>query len=153
MTNWRMQVIFLKTVKGKGEKDQVKEIADGYARNFLIPQGIAVQATPDRVRSLIAQKSSHDAKAAEDLERIQAFARGLKDKTMEFSLKGDAHGSVFGSVNKDQILKALHEQGLRTEDRVEVYLEHPLKQFGEHKVEVHLEKGIKTMLNVRVVQT
>ncbi len=146
-----MKVIFLKSVKGKGEKDQVKEISDGYARNFLIPQGLAIQATPDKLKAIQARQRAHDTKAAADMERLQKIARTLETEILPFALKSDAHGSVFGSVAKDQIIKMIREHGgLLPDDRLDILLPHPLKEFGDHKVEVHLHRNIVVKVTVRV---
>ncbi len=145
-----MKIVFLKRVPGKGEKDQVKDIADGYARNFLIPQGFAAPATAERLRRLEAERQAHETEDSATVKRLTELGRNLEAATLVFTLKGDDQGSVFGSINKDQILKALREQGLATHDRVEIALEHPLKAFGDHKVKVNFHKGIEATLNVRV---
>jgi large subunit ribosomal protein L9 len=145
-----MRVIFLKSVKGKGEKGQVKEISDGYARNFLIPQGMAIPATPGKLKSIEAQKRAETTKEIATLERLQAIARTLKDEVIPFTLKSDEHGSVFGSVSKEQISRTLREHAFLTEERVDVLLHHPLKQFGDHVVEVHLHKDIIVKVTIRI---
>ena len=136
-----MQVIFLQTVRGKGEKNQVKNVADGYARNFLLPRGLAIAATP---AALAALRNESAKSATEDKEaeaRTAEIVRELRDKKIEFLLKSDDKGSVFGSVTAEMIKKALREHGFVTKDRVEISLPHPLKTFGEHKIELRLHKG------------
>lgn len=145
-----MQVIFLQTVKGKGEKNQVKNIADGYARNFLIPQGLAVPATPATLKGLEAAKARADEEDKEEMERVHRLVSELKNKKLEFQLKTDGKGSVFGSVNADMIKKSLQEQGLSGNDRVEVELKHPIKEFGEHRVELRFHKGVTAKVAVSV---
>ena len=145
-----MKIIFTQHVAGKGEKDQVKEISDGYARNFLIPKGLAVPATADRLKKIEENKKKHAMEDEGTAKRLAELARELNSRTIEFTLKGDDQGSVFGSVNKDAILKALRENGLTTHDRADVFLEHPLKEFGDHKVKVTLHKGIETILKVDI---
>src|SRR6185369_12682895 len=125
-----MQVIFLQTVKGKGQKGQVKEVSDGYARNFLIPQGIAAPATPTGLKN--AQEAHIQAAKEEkaEIERLMQAAARLNAQQLEFSLKSDAKGSVFGSVSADMIKKALQEGGLDLKGKGEAMLPHPIKEFG-----------------------
>ncbi len=145
-----MRVIFLQKVSGKGEKDEVKEIADGYARNFLFPRGLAAPATPERLKALASKKKKKTEEEEETLKRLAEIARRLADRTLVFELKSDAKGSVFGSVKKETIEKALREHGLTGRDRAEVILDHPLKKFGEHEVRVRLHRGLDIKLKVSV---
>lgn len=145
-----MQVIFLKDVKGKGQKGQVKNVADGYARNFLIPQGSAVPATPAALARLEAERSKGETESKEAEQRIARIIQNLKDKKIEFLLKTDEKGSVFGSVTGEMIEKALREHGFVTKDRVNAPLAHPIKEFGEHQVELHFHKGLTAKIGVVV---
>jgi len=145
-----MLVIFLQTVKGRGQKNQVKDVADGYARNFLIPQGLAVPATPMALKNIEAMQSRASAEDREESERISRLVRSLNEKRLMFDLKSDAKGSVFGSVSADMIRKAVLEQGLDGKDKAEIILAHPLREFGEHKVEVRFAKGVTAKLTVIV---
>lgn len=145
-----MQVIFLQRVAGRGEKGQVKEIADGYARNFLIPRGLATAATPEKLKALEAKNRERTREEIETAKRLEDFAKGLEGKALAFPLKTDEHGSVFGSVKKETLEKAIRELGLHPEDKVEAELPHPLKTFGEHLVRVRLGKGIEAEVKVSV---
>lgn len=145
-----MKVIFLQTVKGQGQKDDIKEISDGYARNFLIPRKLAVAATAQLVAALNAKKRTSLEAEAETVKRLSEIARRLSASTIQFYLKSDEKGSVFGSVTAEQIKKALREHELLTADRVEIDLAHPIKEFGEHKIDVRLHKGITAKLTVSV---
>lgn len=145
-----MQVIFLQTVKGRGQKNQVKDVSDGYARNFLIPQKLAVPATPAALKNVQAAQTQAVMEDKAEMERVAKIIQGLKAKKLEFSLKSDAKGSVFGSVSADMIKKALHEQGLGAKDQVEVLLEHHLKEFGEHTVQLRFHKGVMGIVTVSV---
>lgn len=145
-----MQVIFLQTVKGKGQKNQVKNVADGYARNFLIPQRLAVPATPAALKNLQAVQTQSETEEKAETQRVARMVQDLKTKKLEFALKSDAKGSVFGSVSADMIKKALQEQGLGTKDQVEVLLEHHIKTFGEHAVSLRFHKGVMGTVTVSV---
>ena len=145
-----MQVIFLQTVKGKGQKNQVKNVSDGYARNFLIPQKLAVPATPAALANIRASEAQAETEDKAEAERIARMVRDLKNKKLDFALKSDAKGSVFGSVSGEMIKKALHEQGLGLQDQVEVLLEHHIKAFGEHAVQLRFHKGVTGTVMVSV---
>lgn len=145
-----MKIIFLKRVAGKGEKNQVKEIADGYARNFLIPRGLATAATPDKLKALQAESEKRTREEAESAKRLTDFAKELEGKVLTFQLKTDEHGSVFGSVKKEMVEKAVRELGLHAEDKIEAELAHPLKKFGEHVVRVRLGKNTQIEIKVSV---
>ena len=145
-----MQVIFLQTVKGRGQKNQVKNVSDGYARNFLIPQKLAVPATPATLKNIEAAQVQAVTEDKAGMERVARMIRGLKDKKLEFTLKSDAKGSVFGSVSAEMIKKALQAQGLGAKDQVEVLLEHHLKEFGEHAVKLRFHKGVMGEVTVSV---
>src|SRR5689334_3981816 len=111
-----MRVIFLVTVKGQGKKDEVKNIADGYARNFLIPQKLAIAATPQALAALAARKRVADESEAGTAHRLTEVARRVHERKLEFYLKSDGKGSAFGSVTADHIKKALREHHLLTTD-------------------------------------
>lgn len=145
-----MQVIFLQTVKGRGQKGQVKNVSDGYARNFLIPQGLAVPATPATLKNVETSRAQADAEDKAETERVARLVKDMKSKKLQFTLKSDAKGSVFGSVSADMIKKALQEQGLGPKDQAEVLLEHHIKEFGEHTVRLRFHKGVMGEVTVSV---
>lgn len=138
----------LSDVKGLGKKGETKEAADGYARNFLLPRGLVKQATPQALSTLRQEQAAKNQVDEELLRRLRGIARMLTERNLEFELKTDERGSVFGAVSKDMILKAMREHGWVGKERVEIKLEHPLKSFGEHKVGVDLKKGIEAELTV-----
>lgn len=138
-----MKVILLADVRGVGRKNEVKEVADGYARNFLIARKLAVAADA----SGMAAKSAADAKEQAERDRLQALAQKLAGLTFEFAMKTGEHKEVFGSISKRDIETALREKGI-TEGQV--ILEHPIKATGEHSVEVSFGKGVKGAMKVVV---
>ena|SRR3989338_7429272 len=145
-----MKVIFLKDFPGRGKKYEVREVSDGYARNFLFVNGFAKLATPEALKELETLKISREKKDQELSKHIEALQQTLKDRTLEFTVRADEAGSIFGSVNKDQILSALREQKLVGKERAEVFLEHPLKTLGEHKVTLRFPRGGESV-EVKVV--
>jgi len=147
-----MKVILLEDVKKIGNRFDVKEVSDGYARNFLFPNGLADVATPAALKELEKRKSEMEKEDHELVKRLEEISRTLKDRNLEFPVKTGTNGEVFGSVNKEMILKGLRDAGLIRTERVEIKLERPLKELGEHNVEVHLKKGIKAVLKVKLLE-
>ncbi len=138
-----MKVILLADVKGVGRKNEMKEVADGYARNFLIGRKLAIAA--DKKGQSV--KAGIDAKEAGEVARLTALATKLAALPLEFTIKTGAHHEVFGSVSKKMIEEAIRAKGI-TEG--ELILEHPIKSTGEHKVEVSFGKGVKGIAKITV---
>lgn len=145
-----MKVILTRDVRGVGKKYDVKEVADGYGRNFLVARGLAESATPEAMKRHAGVKARMDKEGHEELKRTEELARIIQSRFLEFRLKTDVHGNVFGSVTKDMILKAMREHDWVTKERVEVSLDHPIKQIGDHQVEVALRHGLTAKLKVLV---
>lgn len=145
-----MKVILIKDVKDLGEKYEVKDVSDGYARHYLIPRGLAKVATPAELKKLEKIKAQAEKENMEVKKRLEEIARRINDRYIEFHLKTDESGTVFGSITKDMILKSLREHNLVTSDRVEVELEHPIKEIGDYSVTVNLKKGITAKLKIIV---
>ncbi|KKW46340.1 MAG: 50S ribosomal protein L9 [Candidatus Liptonbacteria bacterium RIFCSPLOWO2_01_FULL_56_20] len=145
-----MKVIFLEDVRGIGKKYEVKSVADGYARNFLLPRRLAKAATEAALRELEREQARRAKEDSEVAKRLVGIAREINTHRIEFSLKAGEGGSVFGSVTKEMILKALREHRWLGKERAEVTLDHPLKTLGEHRVPVAFKKGIRAELIVVV---
>lgn len=143
-----MKVILLQDIHSLGKKFEVKEVSEGYARNFLFPRSLAKLGTPAALRDLEQARAGLAKEEAELKKRLTVIAKKLADTTLEFKLKVDSTGAVFGSVTKDAISKALREHGLLGKERAEIILSHPLKKLGEHRVEVHLKYGIVLVFTV-----
>ncbi len=145
-----MKVILLEDIKGIGNKYDVKDVSDGYARNFLLPKKLVKPATPQALKELEQLKSKLEKEDIEFKKHLSELARKISESFLEFRLKTDERGSIFGSVTKEMILRAMREHGWLGKERVDVFLEHPIKEFGEHKVSVDLKKGIKAELKIIV---
>lgn len=131
-----MKVIFLKDVKGQGKKGEVKEVATGYANNYLLKNNLAVEATPANLKKLQAQKK----KAAEIEKQEKAKAEQLKQELADLQVKitakaGDG-GRLFGSITSKQIAEELEKQFNKKVDRRKIELPEPLRTLGHHKVSV-----------------
>jgi len=138
-----MRVILLANVKGVGQKNEVKNVADGYARNFLIARKLAVAADV----AGMGVKMSADKKEQAEIDRLEELAKKLAANPLTFSIKTGQHKEVFGSVSKRDIEQALKKQGV---GEGEIILEHPIKSTGEHKVEISFGKGVSIKIKVIV---
>jgi large subunit ribosomal protein L9 len=145
-----MRVIFLEDVKNVARRYEIKDIADGYARNFLFPNSLARLATPSAMKELEILKEKARREDEEFKKRVEELVRKMNERALEFRLKTDEAGSVFGSVNKEAILRALRDSGLITKERVEIKLSRPIKEFGEHKVPVRFKDGNEAELKIIV---
>ncbi len=143
-----MKIILLEDLRNLGKKGDAKEVADGYARNFLFPNKLAEAVTPAALKRLEQEKVRLVKEEEELKKKLEGIKRILKERYLEFSLKTDERGGVFGSVTKEIILKALRDAGWLGRERIEIKLERPLKELGEHQIEVNLKKGIKANLKV-----
>lgn len=144
-----MRVILRREVKGLGKPGDVREVADGYARNFLLPRSLAVQASAQALN--VAAQQRHTAKAKGDRERAEAeeLAAKLEAIELSFALRTGAAGRVFGSVTNRDIADALAERGIEV-DRTKVHLDAPLRSLGTHRVEVRLDPAVRAHLSVTV---
>ena len=147
-----MKVIFQADVKGQGKKGELKEVSEGYARNFLIPKGLAVAATTD---NLNAFRLKEKAKAAQ-LERDKAAAREnaarLADVMVRISAKAGTGGRLFGSVTSREISEALEAQHGIVIEKNKIVLPEPLKTFGSFSVKCKLGFEISGTINVMVTE-
>lgn len=147
-----MKVIFTADVKGSGKKGEVKEVSDGYARNYLIGKGLAVEATPANMSKLEGQKASEQHKA--DVAKAQALeaAQKLKDKSITIKAKAGAEGRLFGAVTAGHVAEALEEQhGVKAEKK-KISLSSEIKAFGTYTAEVKLYQGVSAKVAVHVIE-
>jgi len=143
-----MKIILLEDVRKLGKKFEVKDVSDGYARNFLFVNKFAEPATPEALRKLEAMKAEHDKNYRELQKHLHEIAQKIEGTRLEFELKADKTGAIFGSVNKESILKALRDHKLISAERPEIDLKYPLKEVGEYIVPVDLKKGVTANLTV-----
>jgi len=141
-----MKIFFLQDVRGIGKKFEVKEVSDGYARNFLIPRGLGRIA--DKNTEII--KSSRDKEEQMLNKHLTLLARTLESSTLTFDLKTSPEGTVFGSVTTDMILSSLRDSKLISKEHVEIKIEKPLKKIGEYIVPVTLPRGKITSIKVKL---
>lgn len=144
-----MKVILLKDIKNLGRKLDVKHVSDGYARNFLVPRGMARLASQDALDELDEELRKREMLATEELEATQGAAEELDGLDVYIVAKADEQGTVYGGVNAKAIQKALQEMGV-TIDAKAVKIEEPIKEVGEHRVTIELEHGIEAEIKLIV---
>jgi len=145
-----MKVIFLKDVKGKGKKGEVKNVADGYAHNFLIKQGLAVEANQANISSLNAQKKKEEKQAEEELAEAKKLKEEIEKLTVELTAKSGEGGRLFGSITSKQIADALQKTHKIKIDKRKIELEDAIRALGYTKVPVKLHTEVTATLNVHV---
>ena len=145
-----MKVIFLKDVKGKGKKGEVKNVSDGYAHNFLLKQELAVEATPANMKKLEAQKNKMNQLAAEELQQAKELKEQIEKITVEIEAKAGEGGRLFGSITTKQIAEALQKSNGIKIDKRKMELPEGIRALGYTKVPVKLHHEVQATLNVHV---
>ena len=146
-----MKVILLCDVKGTGKKDEIVNVSDGYARNFLFPRGAAVEATAGAAKEVEKKRAAERQREAERKATAEKQARELKDKVVRVEAKCGEKGRLYGRVTSQEIADALAAQHNVTVDKRRIDLKDPIREAGDVKVEVWLYPNITTRITVRVV--
>ena len=147
-----MNVVLRADVDGVGKKGDMLQVADGFARNYLIPKGRAIKATPGVQAQAAAMRRSAAAREAREREQAQSVASKLVPMVIRIPAKAGAEGRLFGSVSPADIAKAVGDQSDAVLDRRSLQIEEPIRTIGEHAVEVKLAGGVEFVLNVEVVK-
>ena len=147
-----MEVVLLEDVKALGKKGQIVKVNDGYARNFILPKKLGIEATSKNLNDLKLQKANADKIAAEQLQAAKDLAADLAEKSITLSIKAGEGGKAFGSVSSKEITKAIQDQLGMEIDKKKLVLPEPLKTFGTHEVPIKLHKDVTAKLAVKVVE-
>ena len=145
-----MQIILLEKIGNVGNLGDVVKVKEGYARNYLIPQGKAKRATPENLKAIEAKRADLEKAANEKLEAAQALAAKLEGMTITISQKAGVDGRLFGSVTNVDIVDALKAQGADIEKSMIRMPSGPLKQVGEYPLTVALHTDVTAHINVGV---
>ncbi len=144
-----MKVILLQDVKGKGKKGQMLEVSDGYARNFMLPRKLAIEATPDAINTMrMTDKATQERIAREKAEAL-AVSKQLREMTVTVTAKGGGAGRLFGSVTNQEIADALAKQGIKLDKR-KIVISDPIKNVGTYTVTCKLGYEISAPLTVKI---
>ncbi len=146
-----MKVILKDNIKGVGKKNEVINASDGYARNFLFPKNLAVEATPENMQKLNSQNQAKQYK--KDLEKEQAhqIAKKLENITVQIKVQAGENGKIFGSVSSKEISENLEKQYKITIDKKKIEIKEPIKVLGERTVEARLFEGVIGKIKINVV--
>ena len=145
-----MEVILLEDVKSLGKKGEIVKVNEGYARNFILPRKLGVEATPKNLNDLKLKKANEEKKAAEQLAEARELGAKLEKSSVTLSIKAGDNGKAFGSVSGKEIAKAIQEQLGLDIDKKKLVLPEPLKTFGTHEVPVKLHRDVTVKLAVKV---
>ena len=145
-----MKVIFSSDVKGKGKKGEVKNVSDGYANNFLLKQGVAIEATPGNVKALDAKKNKQQQEAVQEREQAIQLKETIEKLTVELTAKAGEGGRLFGSVTSKQIADQLLKKEKIKIDKRKFDLPDGIRALGFTNVSVKLHPEVTATVKVRV---
>ncbi|MGL4523161.1 MAG: 50S ribosomal protein L9 [Bacilli bacterium] len=148
-----MKVIFLKDVKGKGKKGEVKNVSDGYFHNFLSKQGTAVEATPANIKALEGQQKSEVKHKEQEVEAAQQLKEKIEALTVNFETKAGEGGRLFGSITSKQIADELQKKHSIKVDKRKIELPDGIRALGYTSVPVRVYPEIVATLKVQVTET
>lgn len=145
-----MEIILLEDVKSLGKKGEQVKVNDGYARNFILPKKLGIEATKKNINDLKLQKANEEKLALERLKEAQAFAAEIGEKKVELFIKGGKDGRTFGSVSTKEIAAAAREQLGYDIDKKKMQLEEPIKSAGTFNVPIKIHPKVTARLKVHV---
>ncbi len=146
-----VKLILLADVDNLGLAGEEVHVAPGYARNYLLPRGLAAQATPATLRLLAARKEKIESRRNEELSQARQLAAKLAEAVIEIMMQASADGHLFGSVTARAISDRLGELGLKVESRL-IRIEEPIRQLGEYTIQAKLHSDVVAPLTLRVTQ-
>lgn len=147
-----MDIVLLEDVKALGKKGQIVKVNDGYARNFILPKKLGVEATAKNLNDLKLKKANEERVAAQQLAQAQELAKAIGKLSVTIPMKAGEGGRAFGSVSGKEIGKAITDQLNMDIDKKKFQLPEPIKTFGTHEVSIKLHKDVVAKLTVKVVE-
>ena len=146
-----IKVVLRDTVRGLGKRGEVVEVSDGYARNYLLPKGLAMRSSTGAETQAAAMRASRDVRDARDRAAAEEIAKRLAPTVIKVEARASGEGRLFGSVSEADVVEAVYAQtGLEIDRRV-VVLDEPIKSVGMHSVPAHLHSDVQVFLQVDVV--
>jgi len=146
-----MKIILLQDIDNLGKKYEIKEVADGYARNFLIPKGLAKPATKENLKWLETQKEIEVKKAEEELKKVEAVATNIDGQEIIIPVKIGEEGQLFESITSQKIYEKLKELGFEIK-KSQIDLPEPIKELGEYPVKIKFEHNLEAEIKIIVVE-
>ena len=145
-----MKVILLQDVKSLGKKGDLVEVSTGYARNYILPRKLGVEATGKNVNDLKLQKAHQDKVAAEQLEAARNLKTEIEKKELALNIKVGENGKAFGAISTKELAQAVKDQFGLTVDKKKISIDEPIKTLGSHEVKVKLHPKVTAALKVKV---
>ena len=146
-----MKVILLETIKGVGKKDEIINSSDGYARNFLFPKKLAVEANAENMSKLKAKQDSNAYKKEQEKKQAEKLAETLKGILLKIAVKSGENGKIFGSITAKEIADQLKQQYKIEVDKKKIDLKEPIKTFGSFQVNIKLIDGFIATLKIQTI--
>ena len=147
-----MKVILQQDIKGQGKKGQLKEVSDGYGRNYLLPRGLAIEATADNLNTMRLKDKARQAQIAKERAQAQEYTEKLGAVIVHVKAKAGAGGKLFGSITSKEIAEALASQHGITVEKNQIVQTEPIKQFGTFQVKCKLGYEITGTIHVMVTE-
>ena len=144
-----MKVLLIKDVPNLGKAGEVKEVKDGYGKNFLIARGFAKLATPEVIEAWKKEQAQKAEAQAKEIERLKELKEKIENLTLTITHKAGANGALFGAITNKEVAEALKEKGIDI-DKKHIDIHPPIKQTGEYEIDVKLGHGIHAKLNLIV---
>jgi large subunit ribosomal protein L9 len=148
-----MRLLLRSDVDGVGKKGDLVEVADGFARNYLVPRGLAMKASKGVEQQAAAMRRSRDLRDAADRSAAEEIAKVLVPKVVTVSAKAGSEGRLFGSVTTTDVVDAVHAQTGVELDRRMLHLDEPIKSTGTHSVQAKLHADVEFLITVEVAPT
>ncbi|MBO5426648.1 MAG: 50S ribosomal protein L9 [Lachnospiraceae bacterium] len=147
-----MKVILLQDVKSLGKKDEIVNVSDGYARNFVLPKKLGVEATPKNLNDLKLKKANEDKVAAAKLAEAKDLAEKLKDQSVTLTMKVGEGGRTFGSISSKEIAEAMKKQLGYDIDKKKIVIKDQIKSIGTTIIDIKLHSQVTAKFNVKVIE-
>ena len=147
-----MKVILMEDVKTLGKKGQIVEINDGYARNYVLPKKLGIEATPKNMNDLKLKKANEEKVAAQILAEAQAFAEDIKEKPVTLMIKCGEGGKTFGSVSSKEVAAACKAQLGIDIDKKKLQIAEPMRALGNYIVPYKVHPKVTAQITVRVIE-
>lgn len=145
-----MEIILTQDVKALGKKGEIVKVSDGYARNFILPKKLGMEATKQNLYDLNMQKAAEEKRQKELLAEAQSYAKKLEELTVKVPIKAGEGGKTFGSVSTKEIVEAAKKQFNIELDKKKLQLSDPIKNAGSYTVQVKLHPQVTAEMNVKV---
>ncbi|MDO4368924.1 MAG: 50S ribosomal protein L9 [bacterium] len=143
-----MKVIFIKDLRNQGKKGEIKEVKDGYAKNFLIKNGYAVKETKETLTKLKRDNQKQEEEIKENIKKAEKLKKELEAKTYKFKVKTGKNDKVFGSISAKQIKDEIGD----LIDKKQIIINYPIQSLGFHNVEINLYKDVKATIKIEVTK-